>query len=171
MESVGCFTMKHSDCWLWQYCPFLNKQQTYITYEVTCLWTFHLYALHDEHPIPIYSVWWHSLIAWISNARMLSQFIITRMEIEQMTVLVWSSFIHRCVVIGMVLTSCNFMQLLRWWIRLSLAKLHRSAAQQIKLLTRKICLADFFGYQPNFHTKCMHCRWLSVLYCLAKIFA
>ena len=32
-----------------------------------------------------------------------------------------------------------------------------------KLLTRKICLADFFGYQPNFHTKCMHFGWESVL--------
>ena len=27
------------------------------------------------------------------------------------------------------------------------------------LLTRKICSADFFGYQPNFHTKCMHFGW------------
>ena len=28
-----------------------------------------------------------------------------------------------------------------------------------KLLTRKICLVDFFGYQPKFHTKCMHFGW------------
>ena len=33
------------------------------------------------------------------------------------------------------------------------------AAYQMKLLTRQICLADFFGYQPNFHTKCMHFGW------------
>ena len=50
------------------------------------------------------------------------------------------------------------------------AQFHR-AAKQRKLLTRKICLADFLGYQPNFHTKCMQCGWYSALYCLANIFA
>ena len=32
-------------------------------------------------------------------------------------------------------------------------------------------LVDILGYQPNFHTKCMHFGWQCVLYCLAKIFA
>ena len=48
--------------------------------------------------------------------------------------------------------------------------LHR-AAKQRKLLTRNICLADFFGYQPNLHVKLMYFGWWSVLKCLAKIFA
>ena len=47
---------------------------------------------------------------------------------------------------------------------------HR-AAKQRKLLTRNICLADFLGYQPNLHVKLMYFGWLSVLKCLAKIFA
>ena len=47
----------------------------------------------------------------------------------------------------------------------------RRANQQIKFLTRKLCLAGFFGYQPNCHTTCMHFGRQSVLYCLAKIFA
>ena len=46
-----------------------------------------------------------------------------------------------------------------------------------KLLTRKICLADFFGYQPQFRTK-MYVFWLVVCFillskndCLAKFSA
>ena len=35
---------------------------------------------------------------------------------------------------------------------------HR-AAKQRKLLTRNICLADFLGYQPNFHVKLMYLGW------------
>ena len=38
------------------------------------------------------------------------------------------------------------------------AQFHSSAKQK-KMLTIKICWADFFGYQPNFHTKCMHFGW------------
>ena len=32
-------------------------------------------------------------------------------------------------------------------------------AEQINLLTRNICLADFFGYQPNLHVKWMYFDW------------
>ena len=35
---------------------------------------------------------------------------------------------------------------------------HR-AAEQRKLLTRNICLADFLGYQPNLHVKLMYFGW------------
>ena len=40
-------------------------------------------------------------------------------------------------------------------IRKCLVSGHR-AAKQRKLLTRNICLADFFGYQPNLHVKLMY---------------
>ena len=28
-----------------------------------------------------------------------------------------------------------------------------------KILTKNVCFADFFGYQPNFHRNCTHFRW------------
>ena len=51
---------------------------------------------------------------------------------------------------------------------------HR-AAKQIKLLTRKICLADLFAYQPNIHTNvCILAGSLFYIaqqkYLLSKIF-
>ena len=45
------------------------------------------------------------------------------------------------------------------------------AAQQKKMLTRNICLAEILGYQHNWHVKLVYFGWESVLYCLAKIFA
>ena len=44
-----------------------------------------------------------------------------------------------------VLTGANFIELL--------------ILKQTKLLTKNICLVDFFGYQPNCHTNCMHFSW------------